>query len=229
MFDTLLESKSKRERSAGGAAMSVAAHAAIIGAAVLATAQARVVTRDGPEAIRTVYFPRSVPSNPTTTPDQPRRIVVDQPVPLPIDMRRVNLNLPPIDVTNLASTPVDFPRQPTGGLAPGNRAGEPVSTAGVFNAEQVERQAAFVAGSGAPRYPEALRSSGVEGKVVALFVVDEKGRAEADSVRFQSSDNALFEEAVRRALPRMRFIPAEIGGRKVRQLVQMPFVFTIGR
>jgi protein TonB len=104
-----------------------------------------------------------------------------------------------------------------------------VASGGAFNAEQVERQASFVAGSGAPRYPEALRSSGVEGKVVALFVVDEKGRAEADSVRILSSDNALFEEAVRRALPRMRFIPAEIGGRKVRQLVQMPFVFTIGR
>jgi len=27
----------------------------------------------------------------------------------------------------------------------------------------------------------------------------------------------------------MRFVPAEIGGRKVRQLVQMPFVFTLNR
>lgn len=229
MFDTLLESKSKRERSAGGAAVSVAAHAAIIGAAVLATAQARVMPHLNPEAIRTVYFPPSAPANPTTRPEQPRRIVVGQTVPLPIDMRRVNLNLPPIDITNVASTPVDFPRQTNGGATQGNPAGEPASTGGVFNAEQVERQASFVAGSGAPRYPEALRSSGVEGKVVALFIVDEMGRADADSVRFPSSDNALFEDAVRRALPRMRFIPAEIGGRKVRQLVQMPFVFTIGR
>ncbi len=229
MFDTLLESKSKRERSAGGAAASVAAHAAIIGAAVLATAQARVMPRLNPEAIRTVYFPPSAPANPITRPEQPRRIVVDQAVPMPIDMRRLNVNLPPIDITNVASTPVDFPHHTIGGETRGNPAGEPVANGGVFNAEQVERQASFVAGSGAPRYPEALRSSGVEGKVVALFVVDEKGRAEADSVRFLSSDNALFDEAVRRALPRMRFVPAEIGGRKVRQLVQMPFVFTIGR
>jgi protein TonB len=229
MFDTLLESKSKRERSAGGTAASVAAHAAIIGAAVLATAQARVIPRLNPEAIRTVYFPPSAPANPTTRPGQPRRVVVGQKVLLPIDMRPLSLNLPSIDITNVASTPVDFPRQTSGGETRGSLAGVTVASGGAFNAEQVERQASFVAGSGAPRYPEALRSSGVEGKVVALFVVDEKGRAEADSVRILSSDNALFEEAVRRALPRMRFIPAEIGGRKVRQLVQMPFVFTIGR
>jgi protein TonB len=188
-----------------------------------------VTPRINQEAIRTVYFPPSVPPNPSTRPEQPRRIVVAQPVPLPIDMRPLNLNLPPIDIKNVASTPVDFPRQTIGGETRGNPASDPVPTGGVFNAEQVERQVLFVAGSGAPRYPEALRSSGVEGRVVTLFVVDEKGRAEADSVRFLSSDNALFEDAVRRALPRMRFIPAEIGGRKVRQLVQMPFVFTIGR
>jgi protein TonB len=39
----------------------------------------------------------------------------------------------------------------------------------------------------------------------------------------------LFEDAVRVALRRMRFIPAEVGGRRVRQLVQMPFVFTLAR
>jgi len=27
----------------------------------------------------------------------------------------------------------------------------------------------------------------------------------------------------------MRFVPAEIGGKKVRQLVQMPFLFTLSR
>jgi protein TonB len=34
---------------------------------------------------------------------------------------------------------------------------------------------------------------------------------------------------VRRALARMRFVPAEAGGRKVSQLVEMPFVFTLSR
>ena len=113
------------------------------------------------------------------------------------------------------------------GTAPVSVGADPAD-GGAFQADQVEKQVAFVRGV-SPRYPEALRSSGVEGQVVALFVVNEKGLAEADSVRFLRSDNALFEVEVRRALPRMRFTPAEIGGRKVRQLVQMPFVFTIGR
>jgi protein TonB len=32
---------------------------------------------------------------------------------------------------------------------------------------------------------------------------------------------------VKNALPRMRFIPAEVGDKKVRQLVQQPFSFAI--
>jgi protein TonB len=64
---------------------------------------------------------------------------------------------------------------------------------------------------------------------MATFVVDVSGRAEDTTVRFAQSDNVLFEDAVRNALRRMRFIPAEVGGRKVRQLVQMPFVFTLSR
>jgi len=86
-----------------------------------------------------------------------------------------------------------------------------------------------VPGSAPPRYPEILRSSGVEGQVIAEFVVDESGRAEQESIRFMRSDNPLFENAVKQALHRMRFVPAEIGGRKVRQLVLMPFVFTLAR
>ena len=37
------------------------------------------------------------------------------------------------------------------------------------------------------------------------------------------SDNDLFSNAVKNALQRMRFLPAEVGGRKVKQLVQQPF------
>ncbi len=62
-----------------------------------------------------------------------------------------------------------------------------------------------------------------------MFVVDEQGRVEEASVRFVRSDNQLFEEAVRVALRRMRFIPAQVGGRKVKQQAQMPFVFTLSR
>jgi protein TonB len=37
----------------------------------------------------------------------------------------------------------------------------------------------------------------------------------------------LFTQAVRAALPRMRFFPAQVGGKAVKQLVQMPFQFNL--
>jgi periplasmic protein TonB len=111
-----------------------------------------------------------------------------------------------------------------------NAGGEGLTPGGSpLRADQVEKQASVVAGSAAPRYPETLRSSGVEGQVTAVFVVDEHGRAEESSIRFVRSDNQLFEDAVRLALRRMRFHAAEVAGKKVKQLVQMPFVFTLAR
>ena len=41
------------------------------------------------------------------------------------------------------------------------------------------------------------------------------------------STHTLFESAVRAALPHMRFLPPEVAGPKVRQLVHLPFVFNI--
>ena len=132
-------------------------------------------------------------------------------------------------MSGVISKPTDFGSGTIGATVGtgGERATAP--TGGTFRADQVEKEVSVVPGSPPPRYPEILRSAGVEGHVTALFVVDETGRAEEDSIRFVRSDNPLFENAVKQALHRMRFVPAEIGGRKVRQLVLMPFVFTLAR
>jgi len=94
---------------------------------------------------------------------------------------------------------------------------------------QVEKPVGAVRGSAGPRYPDILRSGGIEGQVLAQFVVDTTGSVEVASFRVIRSDHAMFEAAVRSALPNMRFLPAEIGGRKVRQLVQQPFTFALQR
>jgi protein TonB len=226
MFDTLLESNSRRERSAGGTIASVGAHTALITAAILATAHARVQSRSTPELMHTVYFPPRPVAGSAKQSDASTERSVIAPIAL-IDTRRIGISTPTIEISAAPSNPIDFPSHP-GGVG-GSGQGETASSGGVFDANQVEKQVALVAGSAAPRYPEVLRSSGVEGQVMAQFVVDESGRAEVDSVRFLRSDNRLFEDAVRSALPRLRFTPAEIGGRKVRQLVQMPFVFTLSK
>lgn len=81
----------------------------------------------------------------------------------------------------------------------------------------------------APSYPAALQARGIEGQLVAEFVVDTLGRAEPASFVARSSTHAEFVAAVRSALPRMRFLPAEREGRKVRQLVHQAFAFAIDR
>ncbi|HKG95158.1 MAG TPA: energy transducer TonB [Gemmatimonadaceae bacterium] len=84
-------------------------------------------------------------------------------------------------------------------------------------------------GGCAPTYPEALRQLGRQGTVIAQFVVSADGRADPRTFRVIQSPDPLFGDAVREALQCMRFKPAEIGGRKVRQLVQQPFEFGLTR
>ena len=116
-----------------------------------------------------------------------------------------------------------------GGKASGVEGGKapPVAENQTYFEFQVEKPVAQIPGTGAPRYPDALRSSGVEGEVQAQFVVDEDGKAEVNSFKVLKATNDLFANAVRTALPNMRFYPAEAGGRKVKQIVQMPFKFTV--
>jgi hypothetical protein len=58
MLERLLESKPAREWSTAGAIASIAAHTALIAAAVYATAQARVQPTRPAESVRPFYFPR---------------------------------------------------------------------------------------------------------------------------------------------------------------------------
>jgi protein TonB len=229
MLETLLESKSKKERGAAGTIASVLTHTVVIAAALYATAQARVQPAAPRETMRAVYFPPAPNQGsvvrPATRTDQH---LAKTPI-LTFAVPRIDINTPRVDVTDIVSRPGDFSPGPTASLVSnsGGAGGTPVD--GHFRADQVEKQVTVVAGSAPPRYPEVLRNSGVEGRVIAEFIVDERGRVEDGSVRFASSDNSLFDDAVRVALRRMRFIPAEVGGRKVKQLVQMPFVFTLER
>jgi protein TonB len=228
MLERLLESRFKPERSVSGTIASVTGHTALVAAALYATAQTHNSPRIS-EHLEHAYY--VAPSHPapviSPTPSTPaghvathRSIFVDVKIP---EMSPLLIDAgPPI-----VARPGDFVRQQ------GNAFGDPgtpaVSPDGAFRAEQVDKQVGVVPGSSPPRYPESLRAAGVEGQVIAVFVVDEQGRAEAESVRFLNSDNELFEREVRAALRAMRFIPAEAGGKKVRQLVQMPFVFKLSR
>jgi TonB family protein len=94
---------------------------------------------------------------------------------------------------------------------------------------QVEKQVQQIPGTRTLRYPDSLRAANVEGDVLAQFVVDEAGQYEPNTFKVLKSSHELFTAAVKSALPNMKFYPAEVGGRKVKQLVQQPFTFSLQR
>jgi TonB family protein len=102
-----------------------------------------------------------------------------------------------------------------------------VSAADVLFELQVEKPVTLAAESESPSYPKILREAGVEGEVLASFVVDPSGQADASTFKVIRSTHELFSTAVRQAVPKMRFVAAEVGGKKVKQLVQQPFSFTL--
>ncbi len=97
----------------------------------------------------------------------------------------------------------------------------------IYLSSQVDNPAAFDAASGAPMYPDSLRNAGVEGAVTAQFVVDTTGRVDIGSFVLLESTHGRFTQSVREALPRMLFRPAQLHGQKIKQLVQLPFIFKI--
>lgn len=96
-----------------------------------------------------------------------------------------------------------------------------------FREFQVEKTAELLPSNVAPLYPDQLRASNIEGNVVAQFVVDTTGEPMVPTVRVIERTDDRFVASVRETIPKLRFSPAEVGGRKVKQLVQMPFTFSL--
>lgn len=109
------------------------------------------------------------------------------------------------------------------------QAAERASGGQVFYESQVEKPVSAAPGSVGPEYPADLKAAGKEGRVLAMFVVNEAGVAEPQSLKIVAADDPKFAASVRAALPNMKFTPAEIGGRIVKQLVQQPFQFSQSR
>jgi aldose 1-epimerase len=101
----------------------------------------------------------------------------------------------------------------------------PAFPAGTYFENQVERPARMLDTTVKPVFPCKLEFAGMAGEVVLLYVVTKDGRVDMSNVQMIRGTNELFVRAVRDALSRMTFVPAEIGGRPVNQLVQQTFQF----
>jgi protein TonB len=234
MFNQLIESKRTKKRNLGTTAFSIGVHAAIIGLAVVATLNA-AIRNEKPKAekIEFVQVKKDEPPPPKKELPPPPKATVAPPPPKGFQVLQappiVPIKIPDIDLSKKVTNEADFSgKGVAGGVARGVVGGTgPVSNDQTYFEFQVEKPAAAVSGSQQPQYPETLRSAGIEGEVDAQFVVDTTGRADPATLKISKATNDLFSAAVRDALPGMRFNPAEIGGRRVKQLVQQPFTFTI--
>jgi TonB family protein len=76
-----------------------------------------------------------------------------------------------------------------------------------------------------PAYPDSLFRANIGGRVIVEFVVDINGRPDMGTFGAVLSTNSRLTEAVRQAVTVARFTPAWLGGKRVRQLIQLPFSF----
>lgn len=109
------------------------------------------------------------------------------------------------------------------GMTPSETHEEDASRA--YSEIEVDSAAVRDPDSAGPMYPPTLMARSIEGSVLVTFVVDTTGRADPASFNATESTDSLFSNAVRDALPGMRFSPAKRGSTVVRQVVQQRFTF----
>ena len=229
---------------------SFAAHAALVAAAVVATTSDGVVERAetmARVAERIVFTAvtepaavasRSAPPRPRTRIERLR--VAPTPSAAPPSLDEITFDIPDVPLVDVPTT--DFAEQasslrevPAGGLADmfavalGRQAKVLPNYHGVYTAEIVEKRVAALRGNPRPQYPGFLMEAGVEADVDVRFVVDSTGRVDAETVEFPQQVHHLFIASVRRALLRSRFLPAEVDGHHVPQLVSQRYSFVMAR
>lgn len=227
MFNNLLESKPQKQRSTSSTVISLVLHTALIAVAVQATLQATQEKEKVEEKVSFVDVKKDEPPPPKPPPQEapppPQSFqVLTAPVNIPNVLPDIDLSAKLTNESDFTGKGVQSAKANTGPVA------RPEGDQPYFEF-MVEKPVTEASNTQRPRFPDILKSAGVEGEVLAQFVVDTTGRVENNSFKVLKTSHELFAAAVRSALPGMRFIPAEVGQKRVRQLVQQPFVFAIAK
>jgi len=248
----LIGTRVLRAGYSGAATFSVAAHTALIAMAVVPFASSAsrthgiVEPRTPAERVRVITFtPRPLreftktPTRSTVASRAARKsslaLLKWTPHPVTIDpIELPNLNLDSafadIDLTAKVADSLDFSgRTLAEVISDAFRIRTARSVNGVYDSESVSRIVNPYPNNPKPAYPRWLQETGVEAEISAHFVVDSTGRVVAKSIKFDTSAHPLFMESIKRALQRSRYLPAEIDGKRVAQLVSQQFAFRIVR
>jgi protein TonB len=246
MFDVLLASGAHLEIRPRWVTYSLTTHALVLTLAVLATQAALQAPRDlASEAAVMVFVPKPPPPPPPpepVTPEPPPAAVVAEPPPkgfqTVVALKEIPNVVPPVDLTERALDPRDFTgRGVEGGIATGVVGGTgrvETSVAGgpgaIYEATTADDryEPAVVVSQPVPRYPRALESLGLEGRVVVEFIVDTLGGVEP-SVRVLQSSHDQFEAAALETVRQSLFRAARLGGHPVRQRTRQAIRFVTAR
>ncbi|HET9065333.1 MAG TPA: energy transducer TonB [Gemmatimonadales bacterium] len=236
MFENLIESQPKKQRSIGQTIVSVVLHVLLVFGAIKATAgaaeMAAGIIQDDTSFL--IAPPPPPPPPPPETPP-PDAIVTSNPPPqgfqtlmppkdLPTEIPPINLN-EKFDASDFSGRGVE------GGVASGVIGGTgPVTTEIVgtqtFTEDQVDDPVRRTGGPN-PVYPPAMQTVGIDGSVRLRFVVGTNGRAEPSSIQVVSSTNKAFEPAAIKTIRESTFKPAMMRGQPVRQLVEQNVSFKL--
>jgi len=231
MFTALIESRSMKSPNQFGTAGSVAVHLGLIVVAVYATAAGAPTPDAKDPPINIQWIDKLVPQPPATSPtsDNPHPSS-GRTITRPHLTFSIPTDLPSVDIPLGAVRADDFAGPGIGTVTDGQPGPAGLSSdRPAYSATEVDAPVSALAGSGKPAYPTTMRTAGIEGEVIAQFIVDRNGHVSTESIRILSATNELFAESVKRAIPKMKFVAARLRGETVPQTVQQLFSFRLDR
>lgn len=219
MMKPWLDTFAKGTTLTSSAVLSVVAHVVLIGAAVVATATSGIEERVLPDNFIVRFL--APPDRPAG--QQPQREMIKYvAIAVPVSSVNAGTELQPVEKIKPLEE-VMSGKDERDALAMPQLPGAD----SVFLIIEVDSAASRYEWSAAPTYPPRMLQQKVSGFVKAEWVVLPDGYADTLSLRIVESTHDDFAQAVRDALPYMRFSPAKIGRRTVSQLVQQEFTFRL--
>jgi protein TonB len=233
VFENLIESKQKSQRTLGQTVLSVLLHAALIVAAVKATQGMAETIKNRPVDTTMVFLKPPEPPKPPPEQPPPDVVVAANPPPkgfqtvvAPTDIPK---DIPPVDLKEKPFDPRDFTGKGVeGGKGTGIEGGTGPVSGEVFLEAQIDDPVQPISIPN-PRYPPVLQSAGISGSVDLQYVVDTTGHAEPNSFKVIKTTHPAFSEPAQEAIRKGVFKPAKLKGRPVRQLVQQRISFKVGQ
>ena len=225
LFRRLLESYARHTLLSEGTLASIAAHTFLIGVAVVATNTGLELANEAEHFTSVQFF---TPKDRLGGGEQQRERITW--MPLTVGAQSEGQKEVPNDSDKLRLLKVKGEGEEVAEVqygAPPPQESEVAGQDTIMTVLEVDTAVARYEDSAAPPYPKSMLDKKIEGAVAVQYVVDTTGLADTTSFRVLETTHDDFSYSVRSTLPIMRFRPAVMGSRKVRQLVQQMFSFRI--